>query len=286
MDWDAFTAWLEADPAHARAYDEVSLADAALGEIEPPAPLHLAANDDPAQPVARGGWYRWAGTAIAACLLVVLSFAVLRPDAASVYHTEGQSMTVTLDDGSQVVLAPASELTVDGDQLALSGGAWFDVRHDPDRQLVIAAGLVQITDIGTRFDVQAAGQDVRVAVSEGRVSVRSEHLQAPVQLTAGRQLHFDGASGRSLAAPVEAASVGGWRSGQLTYADVPLRLVSADLSRYAGVEIEVPQAMAGRMFSGTLTIDDGNAAARDLSQLMGLGLERAGACYRLVDPAD
>ena len=34
-DWRAFTAWLEADPAHAAVYDEVSRADATLGQLSP-----------------------------------------------------------------------------------------------------------------------------------------------------------------------------------------------------------------------------------------------------------
>ena len=31
-DWQAFIAWLEADPAHARAFDRIALMDAALAE--------------------------------------------------------------------------------------------------------------------------------------------------------------------------------------------------------------------------------------------------------------
>lgn len=287
MDWDAFTLWLEADPAHLQAYDEVSLTDAALDMVDPEKLAPVAANDDEGQGlVASFGWGRWAGVAVAASLALVLGISTWWPDPAQVYRTGSESMTIALEDGSSVILAPASELTVDGEeQLALQGAAYFDILHDPSRRLEVTAGGLTITDIGTRFDIQAVGEDVRVAVGEGTVSVASPRLSAPVTLTEGRQLHFDAASGRSLASPVDVGSVGSWRMGELTYSAVPLSLVSTDLSRYAGVEIDVPQDIGGRLFSGTLSIDDGNAAVRDLSQLMGLRLERRGDGYRLSAPA-
>lgn len=287
MDWDAFTAWLEADPAHARAYDEVALTDALLDEVHVPAVLPMPANDEPVR-LAQGrfGWKRWAGAAVAASLLAVIGVPLLRSDPGATYRTQEQAMTVTLEDGSRVELSPASELAVaaDGEHMTLTGGAYFNIRHDPARQLTISAGPLAISDIGTTFDVQVTADHVRVAVSDGRVSVGSPRLATSVELVAGRQLLFDGASGRSTAMPVDSQDVGTWRTGQLTYSATPLALVSADLNRYAGVQLDVPGNLADRMFSGTLAIEDGNSAMRDLAQIMGLELERAGTGYRLRQP--
>ena len=49
----------------------------------------------------------------------------------------------------------------------------------------------------------------------------------------------------------------------------------------AGVKVDVAQRVAARQFSGTLVIGDGQAALRDLSQLMGLRLDRSADGYRL-----
>lgn len=289
MDWDAFTLWLEADPAHARAYDEVALADATLvdnadelaGIEAEPVVEELPAGS------SRGGWKRWAGVAIAASLVALVAFPQLRADPARVYNTDSEGMTVTLGDGSTIALAPDSQLTVDGDgeQIALNGGAYFSIRHDPSRSLQVEAGPLSISDIGTEFDVQAVDDNVRVAVAEGKVAITSQRLTGKVELPAGRKLDFDGASGRSTATDVDHGAVGGWRSGQLSYASTPLSLVSADLSRYAGVELEVPAELGNRLFSGTLAIDDGKAAIRDLSQLMGLELDHSAGVYRLREPS-
>ena len=57
-EWDAFTDWLEDDPAHAALMDEVQAADDALGQIdradEPDAnELPPAANDNPLKRLSR-----------------------------------------------------------------------------------------------------------------------------------------------------------------------------------------------------------------------------------------
>jgi transmembrane sensor len=292
MDWAAFTQWLEADASHAAAFDEIALLDAALADlpIRSQHAVPIAANDTQGDGAAdKIRWKRWAGTAVAASLLAMVGLPMLRDEPPAVYRSHGQSLTVTLEDGSRVLLAPASELTIAGDEgesLTLAGGGYFDIRHDPSRELTIAAGPLSISDIGTKFDVQAANDVVRVAVSEGRVAVRSPRLAQRVELAAGRQLQFDDASGLSVTSAVETANVGSWRAGQITYSEAPLSLVSADLRRYASVELEVPEDVGRRLFSGTLSIDDGNTAVRDLSQLMGLELVRGRSGYRLHDPAN
>jgi len=288
MDWDGFTVWLEADPRHAAAYDEVALADALLAKHRDE--LSAADFEEAVEaPAYAFGWKRWTGAAIAASLVALLALFLLPGDVVATYRTQDASQTIALEDGSQIILAPNSDLRIEGkaqDHMALSGGAWFDIRHDPGRSLAIAAGPVRISDIGTRFDVQVNGEDVRVAVADGKVAVASQELSQPVELDAGRQLHFDNVAKRAVTSAIKTDAVGAWREGRLTYAATPLALVSADLSRYAGVELTVPTELKDRQFSGTLAIGDGKTAIRDLSQLMGLALVPVDGGYRLDSRAD
>jgi transmembrane sensor len=60
-----------------------------------------------------------------------------------------------------------------------------------------------------------------------------------------------------------------------------LELVVADLARYAGVKVTVAEGLRGRQFSGTLVIRDGEAALRDLAQLMDIELRRGPAGFVL-----
>ncbi|MDE2563630.1 MAG: FecR domain-containing protein [Sphingomonadales bacterium] len=290
MDWDAFTAWLEADPRHARAYHELALADSLLGEHRPVLVAMAAAEPDNSTVVPFAPRRRWmigAVVAAAAAALAVVVVPSLRPKSDIIYRTGGAARSIALADGSAIELAPRSRLTLEhGDEarLALEGGAFFDIRHDPARTMRIVAGPATIQDIGTRFDVQTTPQTVRVGVVEGHVDVVSDSLAQPVVLHAGQGLSFDAAA-HSATVRTEAASViGVWRSGRLSYQDAPLALVASDLGRYAGISVKVANGLEDERFSGTLVVSDGQAAVRDLSQLMGLALDRDAGGYRL-DPA-
>lgn len=296
MDWDGFTTWLEADQRHRAAYDEIALADALLTDHR--AALTATADDEPDNDAGHAHdaratrrprvpvWTRWAGIAAAASLAALFLVPGYLKPAQTEYATGATSRSIALADGSTILLAPRSRLTVKGsasDHLILEGGAWFDIAHRPGRSLTIDAGAARISDIGTRFDVQNAGGDVRVAVAQGKVQVAANGLSLPIALTAGKRLLFDADAARATIAPVSPDDAGGWRRGRLSYASAPLPLVAGDLARYAGVGIKVPASLADRQFSGTLVIGDGDRAARDLSQVMQLSLVRDGGGYRLVE---
>lgn len=284
MDWAGFTVWLEANPRHRTAYDEIALADAALKRHRDAlAPLVGEPSTAHTAPVRRR-WPLWAGGAVAAAIAVLVVVPQFATPRLETYATAGSPRTIALDDGANVVLAPHSRLTVAGrshDQLALDGGAYFAVAHDPHRTLTIRAGGLEIGDLGTHFEVQTDGKAVRVEVSEGRVEVSGQALGKPVELAAGRRILFDPDRNLAMVGRVAASDVGEWREGRLSYDAAPLALVADDLARYAGVEVSVPQALAGRRFSGTLSIKNGDSAVRDLAQLMELDLSRRANTYRL-----
>lgn len=293
MDWDGFTRWLEADVRHRTAYDEIVLADAALAEHGAMAAMQpAAANDDTIgyaddEAVAAPdsiAWHRWGGLAIAASLALVLALPWIGPGGPTTYATEAASRAIALQDGSQIVLAPHSRLEIaDGERrIALSGAAWFDISHRPSRNLAITAGDLELRDIGTRFDVQETGGQVRVAVAEGHVRVASAAFDRPIDLSGGRGLTYDPRGGAVTVRDVRSEDAGAWRSGRLTYDAAPLVLVAADLARYTGVQVVVDKTLQDRRFSGTLIVGNGEAALRDLAQLMGLGLVGSNGAYRVT----
>lgn len=292
MDWAGFTLWLEADPRHAAAYDQLMLTAALVdehGAALAGAMAVIANDDEPARvPPTRRAWLAWGGSAVAAALVAAIALPVLREPAPAVYATGGNSRTIALADGSRIALAPHSRLEVAGrrqDRLALAGGAWFDIRHDSQRPMTISADGLTISDIGTTFDIQTAPTGVRVAVADGKVKVSGAALRRSVELSKGRSLQVDGATHVARVHAIPGDQVGSWRNGRISYDGAPLALVAADLARYAGVKVEVADDVAARQFSGTLVVGDGQAAIRDLSRLMGLRLGRSGDGYRLDLPA-
>jgi transmembrane sensor len=294
MDWDGFTRWLEADPRHREAFDAVALASDAIDRHRDRIARLLpnaAANDD--EPAPRGRRWPWlAGGGIAAALALVVGVPMMRPTSApapapaeTVYATRGgEQRTVRFADGSTARLAPGSRLAVaDGPApvLTLTGGAYFDIRHDPDRRLTIVAGDHRITDIGTRLDVLSDARVTRVAVAEGQVRVASPFFARDVALNAGTELVVDRKAGQARTRAVAAGDVGAWRDGRLVYDDAPLSLVAADIGRYAGVEVTLAPGLADRRFSGVLTIGTGGTLVDELGRIMGIGVHRRDGAVRL-----
>lgn len=293
MDWDGFTAWLEADPAHAAAYDAIALDDvwiadhaAAIrqGLDEAPASSdHAPATADASAGVVafvRRKPVLWIGSATGLAAAAMLSLVLLPHDppapgdSSHSYAAPADGMrTLALGDGVKVVLSHDARLIVPdtpGAAMRLTGTAYFNVAHRPDRLLKIQAGGYTISDIGTRFEIANTDTAVRVSVEEGAVSLSRQATDGSVRLMAGQGAmgyHQGGAIERLTLMP---QSVGSFRRGILVYQNAPLDIVADEISRYAGVPVRVDAALGQRRFSGALTIGSGRALPDSLAELMDL----------------
>lgn len=170
--------------------------------------------------------------------------------AALTYSTPvGAGDSVLLSDGTQVILAPGSLLTVAASYGAreraveLQGAGLFTVKHDAQRPFRVRVGKAVIQDLGTVFTVKAVdGAGVTVSVIEGSVELSdadSSRRHASANLAAGDRgrLLANGTivSERGAVTPEES----GWVRGRLVYRDAPLAEVQADLRRWYGVELVV-----------------------------------------------
>ncbi|MCB8828430.1 hypothetical protein LJD47_25800, partial [Escherichia coli] len=81
---------------------------------------------------------------------------------------------------------------------------------------------------------------------------------------------------------VVASDVASWRRGRLVYADAPLDVVVADLSRYTGKRVSVDQRLRNRKCSGVLAIANGPGMFRDLAELMSISSRPDGAGVRFI----
>jgi transmembrane sensor len=282
-DWDAFTIWLEADPAHRRAYAEVAELEAQLVRQRSVLQQQLR---DVAAPTSRR-W--WSGAAAAAVLLAALFIGwqslPLHAPAAREYVARGETLPVNLAAGVKFTLAPGSRIRVSGghqEQMDLTGTAYFDVPHDPRRTLAIAVGGYVVRDIGTRFEVSGAGGELKVAVAEGEVAVDLPGAAQHARVVAGQQLLVSGAPLRAEYASIAGDDVAGWRAGRLVFRNEPLTLVAAQIGLHAGQVVTVDEAIAQRRFSGVLTLGDGSQLAARLAEIMGLTVQVRGNSVRLA----
>ncbi len=283
-DWDGFTAWLERDPEHARAYDEVMVAVAEAAETVPPSPAELppAINDD--EP---GRWTRrrWMGGALAVAVAAMTAFGAwqLRGDSYAIETAPGEVQLVEIDGGGQIAVAGGSRLVLDrADPHRASleqGQALFTLREDSGAAFSLTVGADTIVDIGTVFDVTHTGAGLRVAVSEGAVVLNPRTQN--VRVSPGQSLTKAAGTDAYRISDVALAEVGEWRAGRLTFQDAPLAEVAADLSRATGTAFSVAPRASGQRVSGSFVLDAVREDPRTVGALLGVPIRLDGAQWEI-----
>lgn len=278
-DWLAFTAWLEADPAHNRAYEEVLAAedemDIVLGSAAFPEPTEEASAEPVIEPASGARW-RWGALAASLVAAAALTFQLTQPDATYTIETgAGETRTVALADGGQIALNGATRIVLDRDDPRfaelLAGEARFSIVHDASDPFVVTVGENRLVDIGTVFNVGLDDVRLRVGVSEG--SVRYEAGGEDVVLKPGDVLDVD--SGAATVTSRSTATIGSWADGALVYEGTLLTEVAADLSRAGGVPVTVSDALRTRRFSGVIqTSGDADTLGLRAAGILGVAATR------------
>jgi transmembrane sensor len=273
-DYDGFAAWLEADARHREAFDRVIAFDTLLADHAAALSTSMPANDD--VPVSGGQAWRWSGIAAALALVVGIGTLTLRDnhaDQIAIATKRGETQTIQLADTSAVTLDGNSSLTyAKGSERAIllaSGSAHFAVKHDVAKPFSVAAGGYRIRDLGTEFSVSRASGHLTISVSSGLVEVDGPGVSR-LSVRPGERLDISGEKFET--SRIDPASVGSWRQGRLVYNNAPLRLVVADINRYARQPVQIDPAFSDRRFSGVLSIGDGSQLAPTVANLMAVPL--------------
>lgn len=285
-DWEGFTQWLEADPAHGRAYDRLADWDEGLPAMVPPARALPQPANDPGEP----GWKRWRiggfATAAAAVLAVGVYMAVPRADPYTVSTGAGEQREIALADGTRIALNGDTSLRLDRKNPRFAaldrGEAVFTVRHDEANPFRVNVGDAVLQDAGTIFNVARSAGVMRVGVSEGKVIFNPE-AQA-IDLPAGKALRLAEANGAATTFAIAHDAVASWRHGQLVFDNAPIGDVAADIGRNLGVTVRADPAVSARTFTGTIGLDrDAPRFFAAAAPLMGLQATRQGNSWVLKE---
>ena len=116
-----------------------------------------------------------------------------------------------------------------------------------------------------------------LAVSEGAVVVNPA-AQA-LRVDAGRKAVLAG--GRYTVSPVEAAEVGEWSRGRITFREASPAEVAAELARATGIAFEAGSTGGGIRLSGSIALDQVRADPRALEPILGMRVRQDGAVWIL-----
>ncbi|MFV3329864.1 FecR family protein [Pseudomonas sp. NY15437] len=214
--------------------------------------------------------------AAAACVAAIaLTLSLPQPLAglfADYATATGERRMLELPDGSRVWLNSGSALSVDFSpqqrRLRLQGGeALFEVAKDAARPFIVEAKGGEVRAVGTRFDVDSRGPQVRVDVSEGVVQVNNAG-SAPVRLSAGERLSYRDSAAPDPVQPLDLSSASAWQRGKLIFNQRPLAEVLDELERYVPGRIVLTDgALRQHKVSGVFDLQDPGALLKTLERL-------------------
>lgn len=285
----AFAIWLEENPAHRQAYRSLQdlwdrleqLRSVPLPELE----AARARRPRPSWLPRAAASFSAAAFALGAALVLIVLVdrdGPLRDPMATYRTTKGEQRTLTLADGSAIVLDTDTELRTETSPWSRTvylyrGQAYFIVSHDPLRAFEVQAGAGQVRDLGTRFEVYRAPHRVSVTVIEGRVRVTTAGHGGKRDLSAGQRLSFDDTGLLSAIERVDTAARTPWLTGKLAFKGTALAEVIAEVGRYHEVVLELRDPrLADLAVSGTFSARDLNGFIAKLEAMLPLKARRIG----------
>ena len=291
----ALRAWLDAAPAHRRAFAAV---DALWADLAWDETLNAEALDRQSNRTARRERFRlpklrravvWSGagvallaTSLALAVLIVLPFAAPQTSGPAgqtvVFETAvGEIREVELADGSRVTLGGRTAIRVDIGRferqvsLVTSGDALFDVARDETRPFTVRAGTLSARVHGTVFEVNRSPGVTAVSVVEGEVRV-TETEGGSVVLGAGDRVVAE--AGETWEhSRFDVSQAARWIETRLAYSDAPLSDIVDDINRYhsGGLVLASPELAELRVTS-SFRIDQMETALSGIAMSHGLDL--------------
>jgi ferric-dicitrate binding protein FerR (iron transport regulator) len=169
----------------------------------------------------------------------------------------GESVHITLPDGSRASLAPATTMTVSRREhgarmtATVHGQAIFSVIPNARRTFTVQSGALVARVLGTRFMVRHYTGDTftRVAVSDGKVALHvaaANTEAAGTVLSAGMTaLVHDSAPARTALARITYEDTA-WVTGELVFRKTSVRDIVADIGRAYDVSIQLGDSALAR----------------------------------------
>jgi len=197
----------------------------------------------------------------------------------------GNRDSITLSDGSRVILGPASRLTVAAGygqrirEVELHGEGYFDVVHDTTRPFIVHVGDATLRDIGTSFAVRAdADSHVQVVVTSGSVLLQAASgAKNEATLVAGDVALLDGGGQISTQHKAPTRMYLGWMQDSLVFRDASLAQVSDELRRWYGISLRVSDSgLAKKHLTNTFYRDPIDRVLRVIGLSFGADVERRG----------
>lgn len=194
------------------------------------------------------------------CMLWSRPFENAAPEIFEIVAERGQKSSVTLPDGSRVMINSASTISYTSDynvkerNVFLSGEAYFDVASNADIPFVVHADKVSVTALGTEFNVKAYAEDPYVVTTLVEGGVRTEAGTQYELLTRAQEASYNKEADVLLAYDVKDISRAvPWIRNELLFENESLADIAVTLERMYNVTIVFEdEAAKGYSYTGLI----------------------------------
>lgn len=263
----AHARWRAADPRHERAWARMEMGWTLIGEAVPRRPSPMVMPFARKRMTLRLGL----GMAVAACLLLLFVPRFIPRLLSDHVTATAELRQLTLEDGSVVELGPRTafdvHFTVGRRGVTLSAGeAFFEVAPDAQRPFAIRVGDVDVTVVGTSFNVGLTASTLSIAVRSGVVDVHDRHSGAPaLRLGAGDRVRIDRTSHAVLRDSIAPEEIGAWRDRRLFVEGATVAEVAEEIGRYRPGWVVVASGRLGsQRVTGLFELQDPDRALNAL----------------------
>ena len=224
----------------------------------------IIANDKPAKHslfTRTRVFYKYAATILLLCLIgITVKEYVFEEETPSEIasgqiektNVKGRKSTIHLSDGSTIYLNAESSISYPqkfSDTLRvvdLKGEAFFEVSHDDKKPFIVRTGEVDVSVLGTSFNVRAFEEMNKtvVSLSTGKVELESHSANTDfnesVVLFPGQSINYDNESHSfSQVSSYDPVLEFGWKDGILAFENASVEEVVETLERWYNVDIQL-----------------------------------------------
>jgi transmembrane sensor len=165
------------------------------------------------------------------------------------YTSKGMKSKIVLPDGSQVTLNSNSKLTYPSKfnsgtrEVILEGEAYFSVTKDARHPFVVKAGAMDVSVLGTKFNVKAyvEDNDIETTLEEGsvRIAIPKDGEYNRIILSPNEQAVWDKLNKTIRVAKVDSRLYAGWCEGNYYFKAKTFEEIARTLERVFNVSIDI-----------------------------------------------
>ncbi|MBD2704055.1 FecR domain-containing protein [Spirosoma sp. BT702] len=231
----------------------------------------------------------WWSLAVAASLLITLGIFGFQEQLMNQTYTTtyGETQSLTLADGSKVVLNANSSLRVPRfgfgthrRDVHLAGEANFSVIHTPDDQqfIVHTTKGVNVVVLGTEFTVFTRPRETKVVLAKGKVLVNyptATQQIGQLMLKPGDLITLDGRGRLKRSTTRQPSDHAAWQRNQFVFDHTTLRDVGQLLTENYGIHVQINgDTLAHQTLTGSFHAENADELLQAISEVLGINVVR------------